>query len=145
MCMRVGYRMATGHKGLKKSQSSKKALKKPDKGLTHMHEAPRSLGKIEDIGEIPGRVARGTRSCVAMWANLQKHGVGMDWTERLRNRRMSKGQVQWALSNSGDHAELWKKVGSLLLSLFLAQPCRHRNGQLQVGQPEEGLSINHKC
>ena len=58
--------MATGHKGLKKSQSSKKALKKRDKGLTHMHEAPRSLGKREDIGELPERVARGTQSCVVM-------------------------------------------------------------------------------
>ena len=76
-------RLQNGHRPQRIKEVSEfiEGPEEKDKGLTHMHGTLRSLGKIEDIGELPGCVARGTQSCVAIWANLQKHGISMDWTK----------------------------------------------------------------
>ena len=61
-------RLQNGHRPQRIKEVSEfiEGPEEKDKGLTHMHGTLRSLGKIEDIGELPGCVARGTQSCVAM-------------------------------------------------------------------------------
>lgn len=51
-------RLQNGHRPqrIKEVSGFKEGPEEQDKGLTHMHEAPRSLGKREDIGELLGRV-----------------------------------------------------------------------------------------
>lgn len=49
-------RLQNGHRPerIKKVSEFKEGPEEQDKGLTHIHEVPRSLGKAEDIGELPG-------------------------------------------------------------------------------------------